>query len=240
MTTTYDLYLESGPRQRKTMTHVLDLLGCVATGPTTAEAVAATPDAIRAYLRFLQRHGEAAQPDASFETRVVEHITEGDWLGNGSPYLLFEADLQPVSEAEIDTFLRRFGWLRGELADWVDGLAEPQLDETPAGGGRPTRAVLLHVLGPTGSYLSTALGGLKGFSALHGAAERGELGLAEALCRSIAMVDECVRAATPEQRAAVHPHPKNTRTLRKGLRRLLEHDWEHFAELARRPGRPAQ
>ena len=124
-TTTYDLYLESGPRHKKTMTHVLALLGCVAVGPTTAEAVAATPDAIRAYLRFLRRHGEPVDPGAPFETRVVQHITEGDWLGNGSPYLLFDADLQPLSEQEIETYLRRFAWLRGELADWVDDLANP-------------------------------------------------------------------------------------------------------------------
>ena len=115
--TTYDLSLESGPRQRKTMTHALDLLGCVATGPTTEAALAATPEAIRAYLRFLRRHGVPVDPEAPFETRVAEHITEGDWLGNGSPYLIFDADLEPLGDAELDTFLRRFGWLRVELAD---------------------------------------------------------------------------------------------------------------------------
>jgi hypothetical protein len=31
--TVHDLYLESGPKRRKTMVHVLDLLGCVAVGP---------------------------------------------------------------------------------------------------------------------------------------------------------------------------------------------------------------
>lgn len=58
----YALYLESGPRRRKTMVHVLDLLGCIAQGPTTEAALEATSAAIRAYLRFLQRHGEAVKP----------------------------------------------------------------------------------------------------------------------------------------------------------------------------------
>jgi hypothetical protein len=31
----YDLYLESGPKRKKTMVHVLDLLGCIVHGPTT-------------------------------------------------------------------------------------------------------------------------------------------------------------------------------------------------------------
>ena len=61
---TYKLYLESGPKKKKTMVHVLDLVGCIAKGPTTDEALNRTPEAIRAYLRFLKRH---ARPDSSFE-----------------------------------------------------------------------------------------------------------------------------------------------------------------------------
>jgi hypothetical protein len=45
-------------------------------------------------------------------------------------------------------------------------------------------------------------------------------------------------ASTPEQREAVIQRPKDVRTLRKTLRRMLEHTCEHFAELSRRPGRP--
>src|SRR5512135_3149793 len=98
--TTYELFLESGPKRRKTMVHVLDLLGCVAVGPTTDDALAATPDAIRAYRRFLGRHGESVDEDATFGTRVAEHVTEGGWLGNGSPYIVFGPDLQPVTEVD--------------------------------------------------------------------------------------------------------------------------------------------
>ncbi len=46
----YALYLESGPRQRKTMVHVLDLLGCIAQGATTQAALESTPCV---YLRYL-------------------------------------------------------------------------------------------------------------------------------------------------------------------------------------------
>src|SRR6187431_510586 len=103
--TTYGLYLESGPRQRKTMVHVIDLPGCVAVGATTGEAVAAAPEAIRAYLRFLDRHGETIAPDMPFATAIVEHITEGGFLGSGSPYILFGPDRQPLSDEEIATML---------------------------------------------------------------------------------------------------------------------------------------
>lgn len=233
----YDLYLESGPRRRKTMVHVLDLLGCIATGPTTEDALAATPDAIRAYGGFLCRHGEQVALEPPIETRVVEHVTEGGWLGNGSPYLVFGPDLAPVSADEIERFLTRYRWLNEALAEWAATRTEAQLDAEPEGGGRPARAVLLHVLGP--SYLASALGSAPGFSALHGAAERREIGLPEALRRNAELAAERVRAATPEERAAVRQLPAGRRTLRKALRRMLEHHWEHLAELSRRPGGPA-
>lgn len=235
---TYDLYLESGPRHRKTMVHVLDLLGCVATGPTIEAALAATPDAIAAYRRFLQRHGEPVEPDTTIETRIAEHVTEGGWLGNGSPYLAFGPDLDPTSVEEIETFLQRFHWLRQELAAWAATQTDEQLD-LEAGDGRPARRILLHVLGhPVGGYLSAALGGATGFSAVAGAAERGEIGLVDGLLRIDAMAAERVRATTPAERSAVRERAKELRTLRKALRRMLEHDWEHLAELSRRPGGP--
>jgi predicted RNase H-like HicB family nuclease len=237
--TVYDLYLESGPRRRKTMVHVLDLLGCVAVGPTTEQAIEATPEAIRAYLGFLARRGEAAEPHGPFETRVAVHVTEGEWLGNGSAYLMFGPDYEPVSEVEVETLLGRFHGLSEELAAWAEGRTPDQLDARPEGGGRPARAVLLHVLGAPGGYLASALGGAPGFSRVAGAAERGDLDLPSALRRVDAMAADRVRATTAEERAAVRRRPKDERTLRKALRRMLEHGWEHLAELSRRPGGPA-
>ncbi len=46
------LYLAWGPGRRKTLVHLLDLLGCLAVGPIPQESLAAIPDAIRSYLRF--------------------------------------------------------------------------------------------------------------------------------------------------------------------------------------------
>jgi predicted RNase H-like HicB family nuclease len=60
------------------MVHVLDLVGCIAKGPTTDDALNRTPEAIRAYLRFLKRHGQAVDPGSEFETVVAEHVTKGE------------------------------------------------------------------------------------------------------------------------------------------------------------------
>lgn len=237
-TTIYDLYLESGPKRRKTMVHVLDLLGCVAVGGTTEQALEATPEAIRLYRRFLLRHGEVVDTEADIETRIAEHITEGQWLGNGSPYLMFAPDYEPVSDEEIDIFMRRFEGLRQELTSWAMGQSDEELNAAPEAGGRTAKTILLHVLGATGGYLAAALGGAPGFSRIYGLAERGELSPVDALQESGRMAVGRVRATTTEERDAVIERPKDTRTLRKAIRRMLEHDWEHLAELSRRPGGP--
>jgi len=237
----YGLYLESGPKRRKTMVHVLDLLGCIANGPTTDEALAATPDAIRSYLRFLRRHGERFDDRGALTTRVVEHVTDGLYLlGGGSPDIVFGPDLKPVTARDIETFLARFHAMREELAAWAARQSARALDAVPRDRGRTARAILLHILAVPGAYLSPAVGGTKGFSRVQTQAERDELPLPEALLRVDAMAAEVVRSTTPTQRKAIHRYPKgDVRTLRKALRRMLEHDWEHLAELSRRPGGPA-
>jgi uncharacterized damage-inducible protein DinB/predicted RNase H-like HicB family nuclease len=236
--TTYNLYLESGPRHRKTMVHVLDLLGCVAVGPTTDEAIQATPDAIRSFLRFMRAHGEDLDPAAPFETPVAEHITEGTWLGNGSPYVMYGPDFEPVTDAALEVYLRRFGWIRSALADWADTQSAAQLDAQPESGGRTARAILLHVLGATGGYLSAGLGSAPGFSRLYGSAERGELSPAEALRECQTMAVERALDSNDEQRRRVMQKRHGPRTFHQTLRRMLEHDWEHLAELSRRAGGP--
>lgn len=235
---TYGLYLESGPKHMKTMVHVLDLLGCVATGQTTDAALEATPDSMRAYLRLMAAAGDHVDPDAPFKTRVVEHITEGIWLGNGSPYVTYGPDLEPVTAKDIGALLARHHAMRELLASWAESRTAKQLDSLES-GSRSARKILLHVAGSGGGYLSPVVGGTKGFSALHSAIERGEVPVAEGIRRAGGMCAEVVRGTTPEQRRAVVKRPKEIRTLRKALRRMLEHDFEHLLELSRMPGGPS-
>lgn len=133
-------------------------------------------------------------------------MTEGCFLGNGSPYIAFQPDFEPVTEREIDHFLGRIHGLRDELATWATTRSEALLDAIPR-GGRTERAILLHVFGATGSFLSTALGRAPGFSALLGAAERGELPLAAALRRSAEMTEARLRSTSPAERSQVRELP---------------------------------
>ncbi len=236
--TIYDLYLESGPRRRKTMVHVPSLLGCVATGATTEEALANTPAAIQSFLSLLAHLGEDVDPGAPFETRVVEHVTEGQWLGNGSPYLLFASDRQPLSDDAIQSALDRFDGFDEVWRDWIATQRDADLDSTPTAGGRTARAIVMHVLGARGSYLAAALGGAPGFGRIHSAVERGDLEVIPAFAQSRDLIRARVEATSPAERTGVRELPAGPRTLHQALRRMLEHEWEHLAELSRRPGGP--
>jgi uncharacterized damage-inducible protein DinB len=240
--TDYPLYVESGPQHRKTLAHVLDPLGCVVSGPTTEDAVAAAPDAIRAYRHLLKRVGEQVNLREKVEVHVEQHVTEGyGWLGNGDPHIAWEGELEPTSDEELETWVRRFLGMRTVLGNWAATLEDERLDAA-SGDPRSTRSarkILLHVLHPTAQYVSAILGPTPGYAAYHRHAERGEMSLQEAFIESAEVLAAHIRAATPEQRRAVIHREQDDRTLRKQMRHVLEHEWEHLAELARRPGGPS-
>lgn len=227
------LYLESGPQRKSTLVHVVDLLGCACFGPTTDEAIAATPDEIGAYLRYLKRHGEKVDPSAPIKTRVAEHITEGDFLGHGSPQAVYAPDRRPLTTSEVATYVRRLAWSRADLLALVEGASAKALDAKPP-KGRSLRDILLHVLGADSGYLASALGAVKAVNAPMNAAMRGDLDVRLGLKEARDAAIERLRALTPAERAFVKEHPSGARTMRKAIRRMLEHEWEHRREIARR------
>ena len=162
---TYKLYLESGPKKKKTMVHVLDVLGCIAKGSTTDEALNRTPGAIRVYLHFLKRHGETVSPDGEFETMIAEHVTEGEWLGSGDPALVFQPDLEPLTLKDAEKYIQRLQWSRAEVLALVGGLTGEQIEAEQNTKDRSIRAMLEHMLESEYYYVSTLVR-LKDFLAL--------------------------------------------------------------------------
>lgn len=233
---TYALYLESGPRQQKTMVHVLGLLGCIAKGPTTEVALAATPDAIGAYLRFLARHGVEVEAHPRVELRVVEHVTMGQWLGNGDPALVFEPDRAPLTAADAEEYFCRLEWSRAEFVALVRRLSMLELTAQPV-GKRSIRAMIEHLMESEHFYVCT-LGRVEGLPAAGSIVQKRQ----GSLLGWMACVRERelarLRALTPAERERPVVRWGQTWTARKVLRRMLEHEWEHLVELADRLGQP--
>ena len=224
----YDLYLDSGPMKKSTYIHVPSVAGCIARGPTTDEALGNAPDAIRAYLRFLARHGEKADPKAPFRTRVAQHATDGQWPGNGAGFL--PTDTSPLSQREGDALMARLGALHGDLRQLTGDLSSRQLDAKPS-RGRPIRQILQHLCGE-GGYLR----GVSGASRLQREVEQGRLQQLDALDRLFELKSERLRAMTKDECEGVIMRGQSPWSVRAAMRRMLEHAWEHYAEISERLG----
>lgn len=238
--TTYQLFAESGPRHRKTMVHVPALLGCVAVGATTEEAIEATSVAIRAYRSFLRRHGVAADPDEPIELDLVDHLTDGEFLGSGSPSLFLPTDAGAMTRDEVKTLLQRVRWMAEEQAGLLRGLGSASLD-AERGEGRPLRRMVQHVIGAHAAYPASLFGAVPGASAAITAVERSTGSAAELLAaadRVRLLIAQRLASLTDAELGAQRVRGSKPYTLRKVARRIAEHEWEHLAELARRQGSP--
>ena len=230
---THALYVESGPQRKSTLVHVLDLLGCVVFARTTDEAVAAAPEEIRLYLRYLARHGEEVDPKEKIETAVAEHITKGDIIGRGASDIVFAPERVALGAAQLAQYLRWLAWSRADLLKLVKWIDAKTLAKKPS-EGRSLRDILLHVLEADMGYVYAALGPVKEVGEPARAALRGDLDLRVALGEERDAAIARLRSATPAERVAARG-PRNDRTtFRRALRRMLEHEWEHRREIERR------
>ncbi len=219
---TYALYLESGPQKKTTMVHVLELPGCVANGKTSDAALAATPDAIRAYLVFVKRHGAKVDPKAQ-----------------GSPSALYEPDLRPLTPTDIASHVHLLEWSRADLLRLIDGLDARRLAQKPAGRGRPIENILKHVLEAEKGYIYSVLGVTKTVHVPVSEGLHDRLDLRVALHQARVAAIDRVKAMTPAERRSNRRTGAYVRTPRRMLRRMLEHEWEHRRELAARLGQEA-
>jgi predicted RNase H-like HicB family nuclease len=230
--TEYALHVESGPRHKKTMVHVPALLGCIARGPTTEEALEATPAAVREFLAFMARHGERASAEEAFTTVVAEHVTQGSWIGNGDPTPGFRTDFAPLPEDELRTCLRRLDAMREEFLALLGRI--PHAAERPESGGRSALQIAQHVAGADCAYVRTTVGKVEGLTQALRAVEQGEGALEEALRRTWDLSRRRLEGMTEAERVQASQHGQTTWTARRGMRRMLEHQWEHLKEIDRR------
>jgi uncharacterized damage-inducible protein DinB/predicted RNase H-like HicB family nuclease len=227
--TKYSLHLESGPQHKKTLLHVLDLLGCVVQADTSEQAIAAAPEAIAAYRRFLERHCEKLDASAKVETRVAEHNTEGLFSGQST----WPQDLKPLAPAALTRYVRWLEWSRADLLALVKGFDEKRLGAKPE-KGRSLRDILLHVLVADKSYVYALVGPLKTMGDPTNAAERGDLDLRIALSEARGAAIDRLKKLTPAERRNVRRAGQSTYSAYRVVRRMLEHEWEHRREIAAR------
>ena len=225
---TYDLYAESGPMMKKTVVHVPALLGCTSRGDTTQEAIENAPEAISAYLAFLERAGERVDAKSPFKTRLAQHDTSGGFLGSA----FLATDQEPMPKRESDKLMHRLVALHGELRRIASKLTDRQLDAKPK-QGRTLRAILHHIVGPEGGYLR----GVSGTSRIAREVEQGKLDPFDALDQLLELERVRLDSMTVVERAELIMRGQVPWTARAAVRRMLEHAWEHYVEIATRLGK---
>jgi predicted RNase H-like HicB family nuclease len=227
----FDVYLETGPKHRKTMSHVLSLAGTTAMGETTDVALDNTHAAIRERLEFLRRHGEEHPDPEPVELTVAEEDTTTGWLGFAVG--VFGPDLEPISPRELQRQVRWAEWSREELIE-AARAQRGGLRSGPPGKGRTPAEILAHVAGAERAYLNSVVGPVEGLNDAIKQVENTPDDPWPALARAREILVARIVAMTAEERRAVVQPGKERRTARRMLRRTLEHEWEHVLELRSR------
>jgi len=217
------------------MVHVIDLLGCIAQGPTTEEAVLATPEAIRSYLRFLQRHGESADPSAEIHTTISTHVMEGYWLASGDPVSGFEPDFQPLLVEDLKIYMTRLEWLLEEILEVLSEISLDQISVKPE-SGRSIFSIIEHIAEAQAYYLRYQVGRVDGLSEAKKGVHAGPDIAPAALADVWSIILSRLEVMSPTEREQSVPHGQVTWTARRALRRMLEHSWEHLLEIKSRIG----
>lgn len=234
----YALYLESGPKHKKTMVHVLDLLGCVIRGATTEEALAATPAGIGTFLHFLRRSGETVNADAPFTTRIETHVIGTAWVGEGNPACGFAPDFLPLTRQNLNRYISRLNSIHQDLIEIIQSLPLAALYTEPPDGHRSIYHILEHSAGSEYDYLRQQIGPDKDVLLAKQAINSGTPLLAGALLNYWQLLAEKLAAFTDDDLVRRVPHGHTTWTAYRTLRRCLEHSWEHREEIRVRLGIP--
>jgi predicted RNase H-like HicB family nuclease/uncharacterized damage-inducible protein DinB len=215
----YHVNLEVGS-DGSCMARVIELPGCFAIGPNREQTLDRVRSAIASHVDFLKRHGEqieggAAEIEVAQEANVEMTI---DTASEMASVACFASDGDAPSDEEIERALRWLTYSRRDLLGLFEGLPPGALDRPAAGGEWTLRTILHHVASSEAWYLSR----------LEEESPGNPSATLEAV-RNWAIVR--LRQLTGLERRRVNVHRGEKWTARKVLRRFLEHEQEHLAQL---------
>lgn len=233
----FDIYVDSSTSGR-VMAHLLEPPGLGVRFESREAMRVRLPRAIAAHLAWLRRHGErvpAVRPDKyriASEVFVAGNFESGDDVGFYAP------DAVPMTEDEVERYLRIAGFAHHDLLSLVQGLSDAELDWTREQRIRPIRQILRHVVGAELWYMTRIISdpATQGMPGILDDADRRIDATSDAVER-LRIVWRAfqlwVRSLTPDQRSRItvptwFTERKDERwSPRKMLRRCIEHCREH-------------
>ncbi len=206
---------------------VNELPGCFARAATREQVEAKLPTAIRDFLCWRKRHGDAVEPEGVAFRIVSSEVTSANAV-DGDTTILLEADRTPLTERDWHRTERWLEDSREELLAFLRGVQDAPLDWTPEGSPRSLKQNVFHlamveIMYAVWTFDLQSAPGLTEFLAWTRC-------VASDRIRSLAeQSDDRVTAA--EWAGASEPEEW---TARKAARRLLWHERLHLRSLERR------
>ncbi len=216
------VYVHKGGGADSYLAHVPALPGCVASGTTRDAAVANARRAFRAQLELLDARGMSIDHwrGLDADTFPVEDFPETG---------LLPGEEQGLEEHEIRDFLHLFEAQRAELIALVQRLGADELHRKPDPETWSVREALEHMMNTQASLLSRL--------------ERWPDDPFNTLQAIHRLVFQRFTVMEPHDTKGVRTFAGRPWTARRVMRRLLEHEWEHYghikeivAKLGSKPG----
>lgn len=217
------------------MAHVLDLPGCCVRATSRDEAIRRLPEAIREYHAWLENHGAGGDlPEAEIEIVVAEEIHGTGPFDPGDAAGFFTPDRMLVTTAEMEDYFSLMTYSRSDLLSVINDLPASALDWQPEAKSFSIRRTLRHIGNAEEWYVSRLLPPEK---LPHEWNDDDQLPILDFLDMERRTALDCLRQLTEIERSQVfYPtcwteHPEEPWSLRKVLRRFLEHECEHTNQI---------
>lgn len=185
------------------------VMGCNASGKTRDEAIANARRAFREYLELLDAHGVSIEHWKGLDAdRFVVADAEGP---------LYPEDQLPLEEHDLRDFLHVFEAQHAALIALAGAMSADELERAPETGTWSVRAALEHMV----ATQATLLGRLEKWP-------DDPFNTVQAIHR---VVFQRFTAMDASDAKGVKVIGGRQWTVRRVMRRILEHEWEHFGQV---------
>ncbi|KAF0109893.1 MAG: hypothetical protein FD147_2015 [Chloroflexi bacterium] len=218
---------------KTTMVYVPALLGCIARGTTTEEALRNTRKAITTFLTYLGSHDEDIDVVSPFELTIAAHVIDGPWIGYGDPTPGFVVDFEPLTTSDHRRYISHLGFIQGDLLKIAQTLPMSELIDNPPNGQRSIFNILAHIAESQGTYLRYLTGSVEVMTkAIKSITPSSDLHIT--LSNTFGLITSRLQRLTPVEFKQLVPHGQVTWSARRCFRRALEYGWEHLCEICER------
>ena len=192
------------------LAHVPVLLGCIASGTTRDDAIANARRAFSAYLELLDARGVSTEHWKDLDPQTFE-------VRDLPPDRVVPEDIGPLEEHEIRDFLHQFEASRAALISLVRDISEKEIERKPSETMWSVREALEHVMLTEADFLSRL--------------EKWPADPYNTLQAIHRLVYQRFTVMEPADTALDHVVMGRRWTTRKVMRRMLEHEFEHFGHV---------